>query len=845
MVNSSQPSSGNTVTGRVTTQSGTPVANATVEIVGAKQPSIAQARNTLSSLSDPIPTEFVTQLDSGFDAMQSFEGTDAKYVAIYEPSGGYNVPLLDSADLRQPLWVNVPAYQPVTVIVGDSSQNDGGFWATGEYERQVPGTIIEHTAVFERLSPTGEVVERMNVTTNETFGGGFLDGSQLRYAQVKLTPGIYRVQAQGSAFHYYIKVGNPIPDFDEALKTIQGQITDYSQSLREAAESGTIVRKVVVTNETGHFSASVPNSVKLVTVTARKSPALLKQGVDPENVTQELIRDTYSVRESITDPQERLQAIPNESIYIPSVPVTARPPADDVHLTMVEVGFPSAGDLGAYQEKYRALLNALLNGSMSDLPPALQQAFEELTREETEELHEEMSELKERNDRLRERFEEIYESRFGQPPTEIIINDTSDEELRNRISALQQALTELQSTIEAGEGVVERGVNTITYRQPFGVPLSPEDVLVRAHYSNGTSVVVPDEYVSIDNELTNAFGAGGSEVVVDEYPIPENIGSVRFSVDVANAEGIGHAGAVVTNPAFDGEVPTIAGVSVSSLEPGTGETVSLNIVPGEESTYRSVTGATVYGPSGQTLSTTIKPDGTVQFQTANTAGRHIVRVQFEDINGHSYVLPIRLKASENINRPPGVRLSETPFGTVAIVGDGLEAGSVDVSADAVEITAQIEAGSDAPPVLHVYESGATVPADATRTIRVVRGEEQASINKKVGIVLHTAALTENAIVERGEDQPITRSGETRYGVIQSTSGGTTIRTFTQADGSVEVHVNNDPSSLERLFYWLDVQTASLTDGLPFLSLTPPTLPAAPTASTTATTAPTAGIGALA
>ncbi|RDZ49993.1 hypothetical protein C5C07_19715 [Haloferax sp. Atlit-4N] len=802
----------------------------------ATQPSIPQAEDTLSALQDPIPSVWTDQLDSSFNLYDGSAGRlteiDAQYVGVYSEADIGNAPwILDSSNLQNPMWANVPANEKLALVVGDPSQR-GRYLNQHEYDAQVPGRIVQGTAVIEKLSPTGEVVTTYRRETVETVGGGFGDPSELNYATVTLNDGIYRVSAEGSDFSYLIKVGNPVPSIDDALNTVGGALTDRSQEVKDLLNSGGLQQLTTTTNATGYYSFDVPSNAKVVTVTARKAPNI---PIDPQNLTEQSIRDYYELdaetlkqlnEQQTQQSLEAIEKLQNTTIYSPSAPVTVRPPAKNVDITLLEVSYPQYGNLSAFQEKLGLLDELFGNESFSELSPALQQRLEDLTRTQKEDLYERLNGLREQNAQLQERYKDL----LGDDSVGIDLNETSDAELRERISKLQQSLAELQSSIETGEETVERAADTITWSQEFlNVGLDLDNVVVRAHYTNGTSQVISDEYISVESSPGTVAGLGSSTVTVEEFPMPSDVAGVRFDVTVANSEGIGKASSAVSNPAFDGKVPTLSSVAMSTLSPGPSDTLSMRLNPAEDSSFKSIVGAEAFGPNGQTLSATVNNStGEVTFQT-NGQGVHTARLTFEDFEGRQHVLPVRIKAAAaDRDRPTGIRAVDTPFGTIAQVGDGLENGAVDVdSSGAVVFTAQAGQDGDLPNVVHVYDSGLSVAPDSTRTVRVVRGDDRESISRHVEVVYHTAALNDDALLYRGDSQPITRDASTRFGDVSASSSSTTISSWTDADGELTLSINNNPGAVDRLRHWVAVRTADID--IPFIG-TVAVAPAVPPAS---------------
>jgi len=92
--------------------------------------------------------------------------------------------------------------------------------------------------------------------------------------------------------------------------------------------------------------------------------------------------------------------------------------------------------------------------------------------------------------------------------------------------------------------------------------------------------------------------------------------------------------------------------------------------------------------------------------------------------------------------------------------------------------------------------------ESTTTLEIAKGEDRESVGKRVVVRLHTKELSEDAIVYRNGNQPITDGG-TSYGQIVSAeqkADGTVIRTYTTESGTVTVTVNNNPGTVDEIVY---------------------------------------------
>jgi len=89
-------------------------------------------------------------------------------------------------------------------------------------------------------------------------------------------------------------------------------------------------------------------------------------------------------------------------------------------------------------------------------------------------------------------------------------------------------------------------------------------VSVIADYSNGTSRVVPSEYVSVNPNIGRA-----DQITVEDFPLgTDDPAQVSLRLRVAGNNELATASTTVTNPQFSGEAPTIDAVELTSLQPG-------------------------------------------------------------------------------------------------------------------------------------------------------------------------------------------------------------------------------------------------------------------------------------
>jgi len=809
--NASDP---NTISGVVVDQDGDLVSNATVMAYGSKKPDIPEARENLTSLADITPPEWdPSQQLTGGSGYFNTEG-----LGLYAPVHATDTVPAEKAwigefDLSSPL-LRLPTNEEVIVSSWDAQKGNG--IVDVDYNTQLPGRAQnEGPVIVEKIGAESEVVSTDHVPLDqlaEAGGsdlpavGGVFEDQAFAYGKTTLTPGFYRIYPKGAVQKGPVYVaGDPTAMLERAKENVQGQLTERSQQIKAAVESSGLVKKEVTTGPNGTWT--MPMQTNATQIYAVKQPAGLN--VDARQLTMQKIGEqwTTAYRTPVGGRSQQAQKLLNASVYFPSRVQTVDRGAKNVTLQMTELSAPENANISAFDNRTRALADRIKNQSLSELPSAVQDKLENLSDERLRDHIEDKNDLIDKNQQLKDRLDELQEQR--DLPDEVSVGDSKTADLRGQLQAMQQAIAEMQSTTDTGDPTVDRGSDTITYEQPFGTALDMEDVSVTAHYSNGSSRVVSNRYLTLDDSLT-----GGSTVRVAEYPAPENAASIRFEVTTATEEAVGKASETVSSPSYNGSVPSIDSVAWSSLKPGPGERVSATISGGDETTITGIDSATVYGPGGAELTPSIM--GRTVSWTTNGTGTHVARVTITDVNGGSHVLPLRVQVGDtDTKQPPSVRMVETPFGSIAQTGDGITGGSVDVADDGSQtITAQVPVDADVPGEVHVYTEGTSAGADADTTVRVVRGQQRQSVNKHVTTVIHGQTLADSAIVYRRTDEdrtPLTREGNA-WGQVTDRADGATIETVTAADGEVTVSINNNPSTIDRILFGVRQRT----DGLPIV-----------------------------
>jgi len=341
-----------------------------------------------------------------------------------------------------------------------------------------------------------------------------------------------------------------------------------------------------------------------------------------------------------------------------------------------------------------------------------------------------------------------------------------------------------------------------------GMDLSASNVSVIAHYANGTTRVVPEEYVQVNTEI------GDDTVHINEYPLGKNDpSSVQFRLRIAGEEELRSASKTVTNPQQSGDLPRLDSISLGTLTPGPSETVSVELNPAQMSSFRRVTNVTAYSPDGSEVTTTSVSDGDTFSFTTDGTGVHTLRVDIETTNGNTVTLPVRIKAlASDISRPPSITVRDSPIGQYALVGDGLAGAEISTDAGAKQTTvvAKLKEESSLPSNIDVHLEEIALAGTAETSVTVVRGEAEQRISKHVPVTLHFRKPTDDVLVRRN-GEPLSADGNSK-GQTRTTGKALIVETYIDESGSVTVKRVNDPGWLEKLAFQGDQWVRGLSLG---------------------------------
>lgn len=804
------------ISGQVVDQNGNPVENTTVEALGVDYDSLndsisnkqEEAERLLQEAEDPYPDSWNSDLQLVGQGSH-FTDAETRYVAVHTTDdwqlGGSQLPGTEykvdvNPTLGEPTLI-APNDDKLILTIWDPTDTGGlVFNREDSADADLPGRTTSGTMVIEQISPTGEVVDRQEretqkyVTLNPSFS---FDTKTHEGVAVDLPNNhFYRVYPKGDVESAYtFSRGNPRQigyAITQDLRTEAGKLTKRAQTLRSNIEGGKFQRVTTTTNATGHFEIRTLKGVQTASVQAYRADGQLLQDITGP---------------SISDLRTAHERGYNGSVYISATPIRVDVPSQDTTITVYKSPTPPFGKMESYENILDYLESELKDSSSAILESLFSDELETLDLEELERRHAELQKLVENNEELQGRLEELLGS-------DLSGGDKSREELMNELESMDRAISDLEQRLEAGQPTTEIDGGTVRGTFPFADDLNADAVSVILHYQNGTSQVVPNEYWTV--ESTSVLG--GDQVVVEGYPIPEDAAVADLEVTGISEDGrLGSSRGSMVNPAFDQDIPEIDAIDISTLRPGAGEKVEMNIRTDDPS-FGGIEGVTVYSPDGSQLQTTTA-NGKTTF-TPGSAVVHSVRVTYSNQGGTNFVQTFRINAKDQpTSDPPTVRIIKGLGGPTAIAGDQLESASVSVEGDTAEIIAQAPGGEQ--------PSNIDVRAEVLQTdsihLHVVTGSDEVSVNNHVSVRLHTEFGTEETLVYRGSAwRPITDTASTKYGAWETRENedGDThrvIETFTDSSGEVRVDTSRNPGLLEQVQY--RIATISPVE-LPFAASVP-------------------------
>ena len=804
--------------GTVRDQSGAAVANATVELwlmddanttTDAGETVEDAQEETIETISRSVPRDLY---DPDVDLVKgaTYANTAEKQVLVHPVNAWYDeaTPLSFNdpapggtvgAGLGSPM-LQIEPNTPYAVSIWDRTKQP--VLEDGVDEKINPGVSSSGTVVVEQVGPGNDTVDRFTENTTDQVRAGSGPGFIVKkheYSEVSLPEGYYRLRAQNGTVVTILRVGSPEqiprrirPDLDNA----ENQTSAIASEVNNKLDNGEMKRVTVSTNETGYFNySSVPSGTSTVAITV----------FDGQGLTDGISDPTVSDLQTQIDRQDY-----NGSITLSTSPEIVNPPDRNVSITVTEVNNPSLGDLAGYFDQLSWVRDLVNEEAFAGLSHLFTEPLDSTPKEDLLESRNKLRDTVLANEDMRAAWEEIAAERGIE--TDLFASDLSKAELKEQLDALLLATSRGQNTIPTDEPTVDTspitggGTNVnVNVELDETVNKTGNATNVVCQQPNGSTRWVNQDNVSVDNGLT------GSEIQIQET-LANSTAACNYVITAPGEDG-GTARETVNvkNPAFEGEVPELDSINLNTQRPGPDEEVRVDVTPSETSSFQSLQGATVYGPDGSEINSSIS-SGVVSFRTAG-AGSHLIKLNVTD-GERSYVESIRVKGGESsVNYPASVRVHNGVLGRTVVASDGVEAGriSVEDGGSSARITAEVPEG-DVPGSIHVHARDLT-GTDQELTVAVVSAEDGSRVTPATQIKLHVPRLEDDAHV-RVNGHPITEEG-TKWGKRESFSDSSLITTNLR-DGTVSASINNNPSLIDEIAW----RGALLAERLPFAITTP-------------------------
>jgi len=731
-----------------------------------------------------------------------FRRPGGTYPAVHSEDDWALARYAESPDLETPI-IKVPANDEFVISAWDPDK-DGAI--QDGVAKQLHGTPVNATIRLEQLGREGDAVRTLETGTTQAYEmnarvGPWDTGINVNkhpYTSMTLPPGYYRVTVKGSDHPgYIIQAGSPDKIqrlITQDLRNEADQLTDRASELDQMTQNGTLKRGTTTTGPNGEFSVQVTDpDVKVVQVQAYTPAGKEYRLTDVQNAT-------YQDVAQITE----LSDFNSSVIYGPAQQYDVG--QSGVQLKAYEASSPAFGDIGSALNRSQLLDELFGNNSLGD---ALQDYLgrDSLNKSDLQAYQSQLRNLTQENRELRNRTLQLLAERRNQTKGNTTLSDPSNQtgnntKLREEIATMNQAIRELRGELEADDDETttryEDGTAGTTI--PWNGDLSADSASVVAHYPNlGYSEPVSSEYWSVSKRIGR-----GDVLTVSEYPVPDNAKAVTFGVTVSGEDGedIGDEKVTAKNPSYQGPIFGLKAVSVSTLQPGPDETVSVRPVASESSPGIQNVQASVFGPDGSVPVTATSDKA--EF-TTNGSGIYSVEMTVTDTSGVNWTETVTVKAlDQSASSPASVRARDGFTGTFAVVDNGLASGDVDSSGGTLSITGVAERGS-VPDTVHFYSEDVTGSQSEHRytVMKKTGASEPETIQKHVTTVIHTSKLNDGAVVYRNGDEPLAVGQSTAFGSIScKDTNGCSISTYTDANGQVELTVNNNPNVIQSSIHWV-------------------------------------------
>lgn len=716
---------------------------------------------------------------------------------------------------------------------------------------------VEITQVYSSGETWSEARTKPVRSFIETEYAPGLTAKEHAVAKVTLTEGIYRVKPAGApdsrAITYAVA---PDGDPSKIADTVDSQdaqdaanrsadefewvrtTTDANGEFAVNFSSDSIDRAEITAYESG-TNLSVDNPSRSDVVTDFESEvessfnAEVETGVSLSEADQETLRDACSEMESVFD----AAGVPYFGATETSVP-TQNATVDGYRLALPKT------DQAVLDCAEISIADAILNGNLASILPSF------LDDGRLEERFRMLQRLLLANSDLLERVDEEsntdIETLVDQDPAtidqstlETAVNDGFGEVDEGPVAPMPGDGPGSQSPFQDGgpspSNPLGGGGNPPTTSPPdTGTDAGDETLeavwqvgnvddwsdaalIIRLDYSNGSTRTLSkdSEYVTVDETTV------GTDVVrLSGYPLgTDQPATVDPSIDIVTPDGVSSdpdtGDDQVTNPTFDGAIPGLQHVTVSSVTPQAGSNLTISATPERDTNWGGLQRVEVTGPGCTRNVSATNDEATVQL--CNSSGDHTIEAVVTNPGGVEFTETLTLEAFDTTrSRPPTVRTMSGPTGRYAVAA-GLDGADISVAngGEQVDVTAIAEPG-DVPSSIAAHTTGMSVPESADIRVRVVEGDSRQTVRERVGVVIHTTAPSDDAIYYRNGD-PVPYGETAPTGHLRGRNDQLVYDTFTNNEGEVTVTISENPSLIERAWHRIQL---TIPDSVPVLSAAP-------------------------
>ncbi|WP_254810679.1 hypothetical protein [Natronosalvus amylolyticus] len=771
-----------TLSGTLTDTRGEPVANATITGTGVTDVGFdgldeteleAEANALLKELEDPLPDSFDADYD--FDAHTD---ADATYTLVHQPGDwGVGTTTIFASSIDDPR-VTVDQNRDVVISLWDPTE-DGGL-LENQVDQSFPGAAVEGTIIIDQLAPTGETTDSRTLETHvvaTSTGVNPLTTNDHHAVRTNLPPGVYHTYPESNeGLGVTFTVGDP----DELAQQVIDDLRDEADQLTERAEriqsltaEETLVTETTTTDENGEFTLEIDQRVQTVSLYPVATPDQTQLPDDPS------LEDLHGLESDLFVPT------PETSMQ------TYAPPDEGVQLTVYRTPTLPYEELEAFDDLLSELEAAFFNESLEDLDGWVQR-LEEITGEQQADLVDEL--------------EAFLESELEDLEAELTGDDNED------LETLLERLDELEESVTVDPGIDDGGYTDISDGElpglldlEFPVPsdIDTDDVLVLTHTSSGETVPIDSAYWEVQSD---GFLAG-NVVTLTENPFEgDNVGVVTLEVHVTGDDGYGSGSEQARNPGFDGDLPGLESLLVSTLEPEPGERVSIDVNTDAEAAPATVVDAELFDADSDTQPVSITDDR-LTFEPESESVHHL-RVTLETTDGGQFVVSERLRvgAGSRADRAT-LRVGASPLGMHAVATEGIEAATVERSGGVIDVQATVD---ESPGEFHVQPERVLSGTDHefSVTLETETGEE---LEGHVPVFIHLENYDSDEGVHWRNGAAFTVDGDTRHGEVLEYDDSQVVVTYTDDTGSLEsVEVIEDAGWGDRLEHWVDLRVPDIS-----------------------------------